>query len=138
VSRWVCPFCEREFARAHQGHVCVPGGTVDDTFAHHPDRWRDVFDAILAHLEALGPVHVDAVTVGVFLKSDRKIAEVRPRVRSIDLMLAMPRPIDHPRIARRLQGSGDQNWVVVKLTDPSEVDDQVRGWLTEAYAAATS
>jgi hypothetical protein len=33
-------------------------------------------------LGRLGPVHEDAVNVGIFLKNDRKIAEFRPRVRS--------------------------------------------------------
>jgi hypothetical protein len=34
-----------------------------------------VYDAILAHLESLGPVYEDAVGVGVFLKRERKLAE---------------------------------------------------------------
>src|SRR5215470_19772214 len=75
VPRWVCPYCEREFARAHQSHVCAPGGSVDDTFAGHPPGHRAVYAAIQAHLLSLGPVHEDAVAVGVFLKRDRKLAE---------------------------------------------------------------
>jgi hypothetical protein len=54
----------------------VPGCAVDATFAGRPPRLRAVCDAILAHLVSLGPVHEDAVSVGVFLKRDRKLAEV--------------------------------------------------------------
>ena len=82
-------------------------------------------------------MHVDAVKVGVFLKSDRKIAEVRPRVRAVDLALALPRVLDDPRVARTMRGSATITYHVIKLTGPSDVDDQVRAWLTEAYGDAT-
>lgn len=35
-ERWTCPRCDREFARARQSRVCVPGCAVDDTFADQP------------------------------------------------------------------------------------------------------
>ena len=70
VARWTCPRCDREFGRARQGHTCVPGCTVDETFAGHSPEQRGVYNAILAHLQSLGPVHEDAVGVGVFLKRD--------------------------------------------------------------------
>jgi hypothetical protein len=138
MTRWTCPSCEREFGKANQSHVCVPAGTVDDTFAPHPPEWRLIFDQILAHVEDLGPVHADAVTVGVFLKANRTLAEIRPRARAVDLWLTMPRPIDDPRVRRTLRTSADLVANVVALTNASEVDDQVRAWLTEAYHAASA
>jgi hypothetical protein len=137
MSRWTCPACEREFGRTHQSHVCVPGGTVDECFAGRPPVQRAIYDALMAHLDTLGPVHVDAVRVGVFLKHERKLAEVRPRARSLSLALVLPRPVDDPRIARRLPGSGGRIWHMLKLTAVADVDDRVRDWLTEAYHAAS-
>ena len=87
VTRWVCPNCEREFASVNQAHICVPGITVSDLLNRHP-RWvTAIYAAVIEHLRILGPVHEDAVNVGIFLKSDRKIAEFRPRVRSVSLSL---------------------------------------------------
>ena len=137
MSRWTCPFCDREFSRAHQSHVCVPGGTVDDTFAPYPAEWRLIYDAVVAHLDTLGPVHADAVKVGVFLKTDRKLAEIRPRARAVDLMLMLPGAFDDPRVARVLRASADLTANVFKLTSTADVDDQLRVWLTAAYATAT-
>ncbi len=134
--RWTCPSCEREFGRANQSHVCVPAGTIDETFAPHRPEWRHIFDAVLTHLEELGPIHTDAVKVGVFLKTERTVAEVRPRARAVDLMLVLPRRIDDERIRRKLPRSVDLVVNVVALTDAAEIDDQVRAWLTEAYHAA--
>jgi hypothetical protein len=59
---------------------------------------RGVYDAILAHVRSLGPVHEDTVGVGVFLKRDRKLAEVRPRSRDVWLALYLPRTVHDPRI----------------------------------------
>jgi hypothetical protein len=78
VTRWTCPQCDREFGSANQAHTCIPGCTVDATFAGRPAAQRAVYDAILAHLVTLGPVHEDAVGVGVLLKRDRKLAEIWP------------------------------------------------------------
>ncbi len=93
MSRWTCPRCDREFGRANTAHVCVPGCTVDECFAPWPPLWRDIYDAIWEHLASLGPVHADAVKVGVFLLSDRKLAEVRPKARSLSLELLLPRTV---------------------------------------------
>jgi hypothetical protein len=97
MARWTCPRCDREFGRARQSHTCVPGITVDAAFAGRPPRLRASYDEILAHLDSLGTVHEDAVSVGVFLKRDRKLAEVRPRSRDVSLALYLPRPDPDPR-----------------------------------------
>lgn len=136
MARWVCPNCDREFAKAHQAHVCVPGCTVDECFAGRPPVQREIYDALVGYLDTLGPVHVDAVGVGVFLKRSHKLAEVRPKARALSLELVLPRVLDHPRISRTIRISADRVVHVVKLTSTSDVDAEVRDWLTEAYDAA--
>jgi Domain of unknown function (DUF5655) len=132
VTRWVCPNCEREFAAANQAHVCVPGITVNDLLARHP-RWvSEIYQAIIDHLNSLGSVHEDAVNVGIFLKSDRKIAEFRPRVQSVQLGLYLPYEVTDSRIARALPAA-DRVVHLINLTGADQVDDQLREWLSEAY-----
>lgn len=109
---------------------------MDESFAGKPPVQRAIYETIVDHLESLGPVHVDAVGVGVFLKAEAKLAEVRPKARSLNLALALPRPVTDARIARRLPGTAGRIWHVLKLTEVSQVDDQIRDWLTEAYHAA--
>jgi hypothetical protein len=137
VSRWTCPACEREFGRAHQAHVCVPGCTVDECFQPWPAAWRQTYDALIKALRSLGPVHEDAVRVGVFLKSDHKLAEVRPKARSLQLAVLLPRKINSPRVSRVLSAHGGMTVHVVNLTAPDQVDDELSRWLAEAYHAAT-
>ncbi|GAA3273031.1 hypothetical protein Dvina_46840 [Dactylosporangium vinaceum] len=136
MARWICPECEREFDRARQGHVCVPGGTVDETFAGRPGYQRAAYDAIIGLLEALGPVHEDAVKVGVFLKRERKLAEIRPMARALSVELYLPRPVDDERVARHYEVGRGRFVNVVRLTGAGQVDERLRGWLTEAFEDA--
>ena len=134
--RWVCPRCDREFGHERQAHVCVPGCTVDDVFATRPSYQRAVYDAILAHVTRRGDVHEDAVTVGVFLKAQRKFAEIRPMAHALSLDLVLPRAVDDPRVLRQVPIASGRVVHVIRLRDPGEVDGQLRGWLDEAFAAA--
>jgi hypothetical protein len=134
--RWTCPQCDREFARARQSHVCVPGCTVDETFADHPAGQRAAYDAVVEHLRREGPVHEDAVRIGVFLKSEGKIAELRPKARGLTLLLFLAREVDDVRIRRRETTAQGRVMHTLRLLDAADVDDVVRAWLSEAYAAA--
>ena len=129
--RWTCPECKRQFGRHRQSHACQPGNTVDESFVDTPPVQREIYDVIIDHLLALGPIHEDAVQVGVFLKSARKLGEVRPRRKWLSLELRLPRIVDHPRVSRRMG-----NVHVIKLFTVDDVDDVVLGWLTEAYLDA--
>jgi Domain of unknown function (DUF5655) len=136
MARWTCARCDREFGRARQAHTCVPGGTVEETFTGRAARFRPIYDAILAHLLTLGPIHEDAVTVGVFLKSEHKLAEVRPRVRSLGLALFLPRRVEDERVDRIIATVGGRVVHQLTLRAVEDVDEQLRDWLTEAYSVA--
>lgn len=133
MARWTCPDCEREFGARNQAHVCSPGISVDELLSRHPDWVTEIYEAVMEPLRVLGPVHEDAVNVGVFLKSDRKLAEFRPRVRSVLLHIVLPTVREDPRVMRVMAGAPDRHYHSIKLTSPDDVDDQVRSWLAEAY-----
>jgi uncharacterized protein DUF5655 len=133
VARWTCPRCDREFGRARQSHTCLPGNSVDATFRDRPPEQRAICDAIVEHLRELGEVHVDAVQVGVFLKSDRKIAELRPKSKWLECTLYLPYVIDDARVARSMQLGAHRQVNFVKLRTVDDVDDEFLAWLSEAY-----
>ena len=133
---WDCPDCHRRFARKNQAHECAPAMTIDDYFATGPARERPIFEAVLAHLETLGDVHVEPVSVGIFLKHARGFAELRPKVNWIELAIGLERTVVHSKITRVMRASGARVYHCVRLREPSDVDTDVRNWLTEAYLAA--
>lgn len=134
MSGWICPECGRLFARRGQSHECAPAMTLDEYFSTGPERERPIFEAVIAHLEGLGPMHVEPVSVGIFIKSSGTFVELRPMIRWVALWFPMPRRIESRRIARKPVPSGRRIWHTVNLTAAEDVDDEVRGWLTEAYA----
>jgi hypothetical protein len=113
----------------------VPGGGVDDTFAGKPAYQREIFDAIMRHLDTLGDVHLDAVSVGVFLKRERKMAEIRPKARSLRMWIVLGRRSMDPRV-QRADGTGDRVAHVFNLTSVDDIDDRMRAILTEAFVVA--
>jgi hypothetical protein len=111
--------------------------SLHDYFATGPERERPVFEAVWAHLDELGDVHVEAVSVGILFKRRRTFVELRPKTRWVDLGVTLPRRVEHPRITRY---ATSQNGLVtqhgIRLIEPEDVDDLVCGWLTESWAAA--
>jgi hypothetical protein len=107
--------------------------TIEEYFSSGPERERPIFDAVMAHLETVGPVHVEPVSVGIFLKRSRTFAELRPKVKWEALSFGLARKLDSPKIARRMTGSPNRTYYVVNLRGPEDFDDDMRAWLTEAY-----
>jgi hypothetical protein len=107
--------------------------TLEEYFSTGPAHERPVFDAVLAHVETLGPVHADVVSVGIFLKNPRKFAELRPRDRWVAVSFPLRRRASHPTITRKVVEYGNRYWHVANVSEPAEVDDDLRGLLTEAY-----
>ena len=68
-----------------------------------------------------------------FLKGNRKIAEVRPRVRSVQFLIYLPERVDDPRVARVLATGSDRILHVINLTSPEQVDDQLGQRLELSY-----
>jgi hypothetical protein len=130
---WTCPSCERRFSRRNQSHECAPAMTVDEYFSTGPPHERPVFDAVMAHVGTLGPVHVEPVSVGIFLKRSRMFAELRPKQRWVALSLRLYHPVHDPRVSSRTAVGAGVTWCSIRLAGPDDVDDAVRGWLTEAY-----
>jgi hypothetical protein len=110
--------------------------SVDDYFAERPTWERPIFEEVLDHLEMVGEVRVEAVTVGIFFKRLRTFAEIRPRKGRVTLSVLLSRRLRHPKIVKRYEGSGTRGAYFVDLRQPEDVDDEVRDWLTEAYLAS--
>lgn len=75
---WTCPSCSRSFRRNRQTHECAPALGVEEYFSTGPDWERPIFEAVLSHLESLGPMTKEPVSVGIFIKSNGSFVELRP------------------------------------------------------------
>jgi hypothetical protein len=134
---WTCPTCKRRFARANQSHECAPAMTLDEYFSTGPEHERPVFDAVLEFVETLGPVHIEPVSVGIFLKTTGSWLELRPMTRWVALSFPLPRRVVHPQIARKPYDARARIYHVVNLREPADLTDDVKDWLTESYDLVT-
>lgn len=133
MDAWTCPECGRTFARTDQMHDCAPGMSLDEYFATGPEHERPIWDAVIAHLQTLGPVHPDVVSVGIFLKNPRKFADFRPKTRWVALGFNLRRRADHRTITRKVMPNGTRFWQVANLRTPDDYDEALRALLAEAY-----
>ena len=130
---WACPQCGRSFRRAGQSHECAPALELEEYFATGPSWERPIFEAVLTHLESLGPMTVEPVSVGIFIKSNGSFVELRPKTKGVALSFPLARRLQSYRLSRKPVASGQKIFHFVNLISPDEVDDELRGWLTESY-----
>lgn len=138
ILKWVCPDCKRTFGRRGQGHTCEPGLSIEDYFKNAPDRERPIFDLVAEHLESLGPVVVEPVSIGVMFKNGPRFAELRTMKKWVAVTFLHPVKLESTRFSRKVisAGSPGSKWYhVVNVADVSEIDDELLDWLTEAYFA---
>ena len=108
--------------------------SVEEYFSTGPPHVRPVFDAVMTGLSDLvGPIHVEPVSVGIFLKRSRTFAELRPMTKWVALSFSLQRTLHSARVSRKVIPYGAWFHHVVNVRDPAEVDDELLGWLTEAY-----
>ena len=112
--------------------------SLDEYFSTGPPHERPIFEAVWAHLSSLDDVHVEPVSVGIFIKRDRSFVELRPKLKWVAMSFPLPYELDHPRIARKMRSGsrgGGTCYHVVNLTGPEDLDGQVEAWLAEAWFA---
>ena len=136
MAAWICPSCQRRFGRTRQSHECAPAMTLAEYFSTGPERERPIYEAVKAHLDTLGEVFVEPVSVGLFLKRTNSFVELRPMTKWVAMSFPLAESLDHPRIARRMKGSkgsSGRTYHVVNLRSADDVDDVVRDLLTRAW-----
>lgn len=133
MAAWDCPSCGRRFRRRGQDHECSPAMSLEDYFSTGPPHERPVFEAVMAHLDTIGPVHVEPVSVGIFLKRSQTFAELRPMQRWVALSFSLPRTVRHRTITRKVVQYHGRHFHVANVAGPGDVDDVLRDALTEAY-----
>jgi hypothetical protein len=130
---WECPRCGRRFAGRNQTHTCAPLGDLAVHFERCDEAVRAAFDAVLEVVSACGPVTVLPERTRIALQVRMSFAAFTARRRWLDGHVVLAHRLDSPRF-RRVEEYSPRNVLhAFRLTGPADVDDEVRGWLAEAY-----
>ena len=92
-----------------------------------------IYTRLLEALRTLGPVQEDPKKTSIHLVHKAGFAGVHPRKSYLYLNLRTDYPIDSPRIAKTEQVSKNRFHNELKLNSPDEVDEELLGWLKDAY-----
>lgn len=111
--------------------------TLDEYFSTGPSHERPIFDKVMRHLESVGPVHVEPVSVGIFLKNPRKFAQLRPMQRWVALSFSLDRSARHRTITRKVVPYGGRYYHVANVAGPDDLDSDLLDLVTEAYEQST-
>jgi hypothetical protein len=76
---------------------------------------------------------IEPVSVGIFFKSNGTLVELRPKTKWVAMSFPLSRRLSHTRIARKPIASGRKIFHFVNLTSAADIDDELRGWLTESF-----
>jgi uncharacterized protein DUF5655 len=130
---WRCPTCERDFANRNQSHACGRHSLATH-FDGKPPEMRRLFDAVVAAIEAIGPVRVLPEKTRIAFQVRMSFAQITPRRHWLDGHVVLARRLEHPRF-RKVETFSPRNHLhAFRLTDLAEIDDDFRAWLAEAYA----
>lgn len=133
VPGWTCPRCQRLFRRSGQAHECAPAMSLEDYFSTGPERERPIFEAVMAHLDTVGEVHVEPLSVGIYLKRAQTFATLTPMTKWVALSFSLPYVATGPQLSRKVATYGPRHYHTVNLHSPADLDAQVLTWLTESY-----
>ena len=108
--------------------------SVDGFFEGKPARLRELYDAWVALVGEFGPFELVPTKSRIAFMVRVRFAGVT-RLRSDGLVCSfwLKRRVDSPRFSKR-ELLGRNDWVYrFVLRDEGELDDEVRGWIREAY-----
>jgi hypothetical protein len=127
---WVCPRCQRTFASEGQfhSHDLVD---VDRHFAGRPAELRTAFDRLVAALPA--DVHVDGLKTAIVLAARTTFCYVVVQRDRLSIGVFLDRALGSPRVTKVDHVSSGKVASVVEVRAASEIDGELRGWLSEAY-----
>ena len=106
---------------------------LDEYFATGPPHERPVFETVLARLAPVGEIHVEPVSVGIFLKRARTFAELRPMQDWVAVGFSLGRVAHHPLIVRKVVAYPGGRYHVANVRAPDQVDEPLVELLVEAY-----
>jgi hypothetical protein len=119
----------------------IPGNwTVEGLFSGRPEALA-LFHAVQKYIESIGPVTMEAMKSQISFGTKTKFAWVwlpqpwskkRPE-NSIVLTFGLGRQIKHDRIAQAVEPRPGRWTHHVIIEDEADLDEDLRGWLTEAY-----
>jgi hypothetical protein len=107
---------------------------IEVWLAERTDGHRRAAEAVLAVARRYRGLAIEAVSVGILIKRERSIVELRPKTKWLDMSFISTAELTSDRIARAVRWRAHRAYFV-HLRDAADVDAEVRGWLAMSLRA---
>lgn len=94
---------------------------------------REIYDTLMNSLVSWEGIQAAPKKTSIHLDRRTSFAGVHTRKKYINLNIRTDYPIEHPRIEKSEQISKNRYHHLVRLDKPEDIDDQLLGWLRDAY-----
>lgn len=107
--------------------------TIESHFAGRSPVVQAIYDKLLLETHKFGTVTEEAKKTSIHLVNKTAFAGVSTRKTALMLNIKSAAPILNARFPKNERLSAKRYHQELKLTDPSEVDAELLGWLRQAY-----
>lgn len=130
---WTCPKCNRQFANTNQSHSCG-AYFVEDFLRGQDAKAVALYEAFASLVRECGVVKLAPAKTRIGFQVRMIFAAVNKLSRrGLDAHVILPRRLDHPRFSSIEEISPTCYVHHFRINTASELDDEVRAWLKEAY-----
>lgn len=132
---WTCPTCEREFAKENQWHSCGKYELTDHFVGRSPE-FVALYHEIEQVLTSCGECRVEPAKTAILVKRRVTFVAVKMRKSYVGLGIRLLRELSADRVERVFQMSTSVFENRFKLHSISDLDQEMKEWLCEAWDAA--
>jgi hypothetical protein len=129
---WICPECGARLVTRNLWHSCVRT-SLDALFVGADPAVVAAAERYVQLLRSLGDVQVIPQKSRLVCVARVRFGGLYPQKRSFLAAFALRRWIDSPRIVKRADYGPRWRGHFVRIHEPGEVDDELRGWLQESH-----
>jgi Domain of unknown function (DUF5655) len=129
---WTCPKCGAKLVQRNMSHACG-AYTVEGFLTGKSQHGQRLFKKFVELLESCGPVTpAPAKTRVAFMVRTRFASVNAVSQRELRIHFVLPERVESERIYKVEQFGP---WYVhhVRISDLTQLDDELRGWLCQAY-----
>jgi hypothetical protein len=129
---WTCPHCGHRFVTRNSWHSCSQH-ELDEHFAGKPAHVRDLFEAWLKFVKQFGEVTVIPQKTRISFQVRVRFAGAVIRKNWVECGFWLKRHVKDERF-QRVEKVGPRDYIYYfRLTDESQLDKTMKGYLREAY-----
>lgn len=97
---------------------------------------REAYRDLMTSLYACGPVRIHPSKAKIGVRAETDFADLVLKKNWIDVQFVLSRKLAHPRLSWMGAVGSHRFRHYLRLERPSDVDEDVRGWMRESYTAS--